>query len=85
MQVVAETQVTKLKKSVATLEFVKSIMNSMFVNKFLLSLLNFAFIRLFLYFFYSLHSCSNFYQICFLWRLSLGVNKLNSKLLTFFE
>lgn len=85
MQVVAETQVMELKKSLTTLEFVKSVMNSIFVNKSLLSLLNFAFIRLFLYFFYSLHSYSTFHQTCFLLRLSLGVNKLNSGLLTFFE
>jgi hypothetical protein len=85
MRVVAETQVMELKKSIATLEFVKSVMNSIFVNKFLLSLLNFAFIRLFLYFFDSLHSCSNFHQTCLFLRLSLGVNKLNFGLLTFFE
>jgi len=65
----------ELKKSVATLEF---------VNKFLPSLLNFAFIKLFICSFDSLHSCSNFHQIYFLLRSSLGVNKLSFKPLTFF-
>jgi hypothetical protein len=37
----------ELKKSIATLEFVKIIMNSIFVDKSLPSFLNFAFVRFF--------------------------------------
>lgn len=59
MQVVAKAQVMELRKFIATLELVKSITNSIFVDKSLPSLLNFAFIKFFLCSFDSLRSCSN--------------------------
>jgi hypothetical protein len=60
MQVVAKAQVMELRKSLATLEFVKSVLNSIFVDKIsTLSFWNFAFIKFFLCSFNSLCSCSN--------------------------
>ncbi len=75
----------ELKKSIATLKFVKIVMNSIFVTKSLPSFLNFAFVRLFFCFLDFLHCCSNLHQICFFARSSLGFNKSRFKFMTFFR
>jgi hypothetical protein len=75
MQAIAKAQVMELKKSVAALEFVKIVMNSIFVNKSLPSLLNFAFVRFFFGSFDFLHCCSNLFKTCFFARSSLGFSK----------
>jgi hypothetical protein len=79
-----KAQVMELRKSVATLEFVKSVKNSIFVDKSLPYLLNFAFIKFFPCSFDSLHSCSNLHQICFFFKSNLGASKFSFRLLIFF-
>jgi hypothetical protein len=75
----------ELGKFVVTLEFVKIVMNFIFVDKFLPYLPNFTFIIFFLCFSNSLHCYSNLHHTCLLLRSSLRFSKLSFKLMTFFQ
>lgn len=85
MQAIAKVRVMELGKSLATLEFVKIVMNSIFVDKSLPCLSNFTFIIFFFCFSNSLYCYSNLHHICFFFRSSFRFSQLNFGLMTFFQ